>query len=62
MSDSSFRHDFTNNCLRLEVLAKLICEDLQKNLRPDPTQLKDFETFTKIQLEYIEKMKEENNL
>lgn len=60
--DSKLPHDFTNNCLRLEVLAKLICEDLQKNIRPALEQLEDFETFTKLQLEYIEKIKEENNL
>lgn len=55
--NSNFNHDFTNNCIRLEVLANLICEDLQQKRVPSETHLDDFETFTKLQLEYIEELK-----
>jgi hypothetical protein len=55
--DPQIRHDFINNSLRLEVLSKLICEDLNKNDPPNATHLNDLEEFLKKSLNLIVEIK-----
>jgi hypothetical protein len=55
--DPQIRHDFINNSLRLEVLSKLICEDLNKNQSPNTTHLNDIEEFLKKSLNLISEIK-----
>lgn len=58
--DPQIRHDFINNSLRLEVLSKLICEDLNKNQHPNPTHLNDLEDFLKKSINLVNEIK--NNI
>ena len=55
--DPQIRHDFINNSLRLEVLSKLICEDLNKNVSPNVTYLNDLESFLKKSLNLLDEIK-----
>jgi hypothetical protein len=50
------KHDFINNTLRLEVLFKLIGEDLEKNRNLDQKQLQDAEKFLKEALDQIQQL------
>ena len=53
MSTNKFIHDFINNSLRIEILTKMICEDLEAQKQIDSEKLADLEEFTSKQLEYI---------
>lgn len=48
------RHEFINNSLRLEILNKMICEELEKNQAPNPEYLKDLEKFLKEHISFLE--------
>jgi hypothetical protein len=52
------KHDFINNSLRIEVLSKIICEDLSKNKNPNPTQLNDMEDFLLKEINLIKEIKD----
>ena len=52
-STKNFVHDFINNSLRIEILTKMICEDLDLQKEIDSEKLKDLENFTVKQLEFI---------
>ena len=45
MIDSKLRHDFTNNGLRLEILIRLITDDLAADKLPDRQLILDLEEF-----------------
>ena len=55
--DPQLRHDFINNSLRLEVLSKLISEDLNKNETPNSTHINDMEDFLKKELNLLIEIK-----
>ncbi len=46
--DPQLRHDFINNSLRLEVLSKLICKDLEQDNKPNDQYVGDFEKFLNV--------------
>lgn len=51
--DSKRKHDFTNNCLRIEILQKLILEDLDAGKTIQADRLQDYLTFLEEQKEHI---------
>lgn len=51
------KHDFINNSLRIEVLSKIICEDLNTNKNPNPTQLNDLEDFLLKEINLLKEIK-----
>lgn len=53
------KHDFINNSLRLEVLSKLICEDLNKNSIPLNQYLEDFDKFLTIEKTLLKELKDQ---
>lgn len=50
---SELRHDFANNSLRLDILTKLIHEDLKNSIKPDEEKLTDLETFLKLAHDHL---------
>ncbi|MBD67105.1 MAG: hypothetical protein CME62_18030 [Halobacteriovoraceae bacterium] len=55
--ENSLKHDFINNCLRLEVLHNLMCESVNQNHQIKEELLLDCEKYLNLQLEFIHKMK-----
>jgi hypothetical protein len=55
------KHDFINNSLRIEVLSKIICEDLNQNKNPNSNQLNDMEDFLIKEIELLKEIKEITN-
>ncbi|MDP7319040.1 MAG: hypothetical protein QF441_00460 [Bacteriovoracaceae bacterium] len=55
--DSKLAHDFTNNALRIEILHKMLCEEIEKEQVFSQEYLKDLEDYLHKQLEYIKKFK-----
>lgn len=53
VSTKNFIHDFINNSLRIEILTKMLCEDLDLKNDIEIEKLKDLEEFTIKQLELI---------
>lgn len=51
--DDKLKHDFINNCIRIEVLQKLINESIDSKSAPDPKYLQDLTTFYREQIEFI---------
>lgn len=51
--DSQLRHDFINNSLRLELLSKLICKELEKDNKPNEQYVVDFEKFLNVELNLL---------
>lgn len=51
------KHDFINNSLRLEVLTKLICKDLDQNTKPNDQFIEDLEKFLNIELNLLKDLK-----
>jgi hypothetical protein len=56
--NSQLRHDFINNSLRLEVLSKMICQDLEKESIPNRQYIEDMEKFLNIELNLLNELKE----
>ena len=54
--DSKVRHDFINNCLRIEVLNKLIVEALEKNTSWEDEYNEDLKEFLELHKELLEKL------
>lgn len=52
------RHDFVNNSLRLEILMKMIHEDLKSSITPDDEKLTDLESFLNLGLTHLTLIKE----
>lgn len=48
------RHEVINNTLRLEVLGKLLIENLEQNNNPSDDFIKEYSESLKIQLTLIE--------
>ena len=55
--NADFKHDFINNSLRLEVLTKLICEDLNKDKIPQQQYINDLEDFLNIEINLIQDLR-----
>jgi hypothetical protein len=55
------KHDFINNSLRIEVLSKIICEDLNTNKNPNPVQLNDMEEFLLKEINLLKEIKDITN-
>jgi hypothetical protein len=55
------KHDFINNSLRIEVLSKIICEDLNANKNPNPVQLNDMEEFLLKEINLLKDIKDITN-
>ena len=58
MDKSKARHDFINNGLRLEVLNKMLTEQIEQSQELNSDYINDLETFLKLHLELVEKIKE----
>lgn len=56
------KHDFINNSLRLEVLSKLICEDLNKDLTPQNQHINDLEDFLNVSINLLKEIKDQIHL
>lgn len=54
--DPQLRHDFINNSLRLEVLSKLICKDLEQDSKPNEQYTQDFEKFLNLELNLLKEL------
>lgn len=50
------KHDFINNCIRIEILQKMINEDLAEKKEINPQYKKDLESFYRDQIEFIKKL------
>ena len=57
--DPQLRHDFINNSLRLEVISKLICKDIEQNMKPQDQFLEDFEKFLNVELTLLKELKDQ---
>jgi len=57
--DPKLRHDFINNSLRLEVISKLISEDLNLNKTPNLQQINDLEEFLQKEINLIKEIKQQ---
>lgn len=53
---STVKHDFTNNCLRIEILQKLMLEDLDNGGALDPEQTRDYERFLDEQKTFLKSL------
>ncbi|MBG60838.1 MAG: hypothetical protein CMJ16_10300 [Peredibacter sp.] len=58
---AKLKHDFTNNCLRLEILHKIILESLDKG-EGIKEQLADYGEFLDYQKELIKNILDENQV
>lgn len=56
---AKLKHDFTNNCLRLEILHKIILESLDKG-EDIKGKLADYGEFLDYQKELIKNILDEN--
>jgi hypothetical protein len=57
MMESKLRHDFLNNCLRIEILNRLLSEAIEKNSVPQKEHVEDLAGFLNEHLNYLEKIK-----
>ena len=55
--NADLKHDFINNSLRLEVLMRLVCEDLNRKTTPQKQCLDDLEDFLKAELNLLKEIK-----
>lgn len=55
--DSKLRHDFINNGLRIEVLIRMINEDLEIKDNINNEYIADLHNFLNLHLELIEQIK-----
>lgn len=55
MTDQA-RHDFLNNCIRIEVLNKLLAESIDKKEVPEASLKEDLEKFLTLQLGYLKNL------
>ena len=54
------KHDFVNNSLRLEILSRIIAEQLQQDSAIDAGQLNDLEKFL-IEMQSLVKVLKQSN-
>jgi len=57
--NADLKHDFINNSLRLEVLFKLVCEDLNKDIKPQKQHIKDLEDFLNVGINLLTEIKDQ---
>ena len=60
--NADLKHDFINNSLRLEVLSKLVCEDLNKDITPQKQHMDDLEDFLNVGINLLIEIKDEIHL
>lgn len=53
---AELKHDFINNSLRLEVLMRLVCEDLTNKKTPHKQYVDDLEDFLKAELNLLKEI------
>lgn len=51
--DTQLRHDFINNSIRIDVLIKLICKELEQDTAPKRQYIEDLEKFLNIELNML---------
>jgi len=51
MNQAQIKHDFINNCIRIEVIQKLLGQSLDENKEIDEKHRSDLIDFLKIQIE-----------
>lgn len=56
--DPQTKHDFINNCLRLEVLMKLVSDDISKGSTPQNQHLNDLEEFLQKEINLLREIKQ----
>lgn len=57
MNFKQLKHDFINNSLRLEVLAKLISEQLHENEPVNEQYIQDLEKFLNLMQDHLIEIK-----
>lgn len=57
--NADLKHDFINNSLRLEVLFKLVCEDLNKDITPQKQHINDLEDFLNVGINLLTEIKDQ---
>lgn len=57
MDIKKLRHDFINNSLRIEVLTKLIADQLQNEETVDQQYLEDLESFLYLMQQHLDNIK-----
>jgi hypothetical protein len=57
--NADLKHDFINNSLRLEVLSKLVCEDLNKDITPQKQHINDLEDFLNVGINLLTEIKDQ---
>jgi hypothetical protein len=60
--NADIKHDFINNSLRLEVLSKIVCEDLNKDNKPQKQHIDDLEDFFNVGLNLLIEIKNQIHL
>lgn len=60
--NAELKHDFINNSLRLEVLSKIVCEDLSQNKTPQKQHIDDLEDFLNVGLNLLKEIKDQIHL
>ncbi len=50
------KHDFINNCIRIEILQKIINEDISQNKEIDSQYKKDLKRFYEEQINLVKKL------
>lgn len=58
MIEPKLRHDFLNNCLRIEVLNRLLSETIEKNLNPQKEHMEDLYSFLNDHVVYLDRINE----
>lgn len=53
MSVLNNRHDFINNAIRIDILNKLICEAIEKNIDPNEEYVQDLTKFLEDHIKYL---------
>lgn len=61
MIDSKLSHDFINNCLRIEVINRSLCDSLEESKDLNQEFLSDLKVFLGEHLNYCEKLIEQSN-
>lgn len=56
MDQAQVKHDFINNCIRIEVIQKLLGQSLDENKKIDEKHKLDLIEFLKAQIELTKKL------
>lgn len=56
MDHAQIKHDFLNNCIRIEVIQKMLAQSLEDNKEIDEKHRSDLIDFLKMQIELTSKL------